>query len=52
MIYSLGPVVSGFFVDKFGLITGMRTGLLGIIIALPALLLFNRLVDISKPEAS
>jgi len=42
-IYSLGPVVSGFFADRFNLVIGMRISIAGIVIAVPLLISFNYL---------
>lgn len=40
-IYSLGPVVIGYFVDQFNLVIGMRVSVVAIIIAVPLLVSFN-----------
>ncbi|GAB6138802.1 MFS transporter [Halanaerobaculum tunisiense] len=45
VIYSLGPIVAGFFADKFSLVVGMRVSGIGILIAAPLLLAFNKLLD-------
>ncbi|MGM0409372.1 MAG: MFS transporter, partial [Bacillota bacterium] len=48
IIYSLGPVVIGFFIDNFGLITGMRFSLIGIAISLPLVITFKYWIDEKK----
>jgi MFS family permease len=44
-IYSLGPIATGFFADKFNLVIGMRVSILGIVIATFLLGLFKYLID-------
>ena len=43
VIYSLGPVVIGYFVDQYSLAIGMRVSVVAILIAVPLLAAFNYL---------
>lgn len=45
IIYSLGPMVIGFFIDKFGLLVGMRFSLIGVFISLPLVLSFKYFIN-------
>ena len=48
IIYSMGPLVVGFFIDRYNILIGMRFSLIGVVIALPLVLSFKFWVDEKK----
>src|SRR6056297_67566 len=45
IIYSLGPMAIGYFIDKYGLLVGMRFSLIGVLISLPLVISFKYFID-------